>query len=58
MLHPLPVKRLGGVGQATEQRLHRSGVRTIGDLARVPLDDLIDWFGTAHGQGLFRLARA
>ncbi|GAA4600380.1 DNA polymerase IV [Actinoplanes octamycinicus] len=58
VLHPLPVKRLGGVGPATEQRLHRSGVRTVGDLARVPLDDLIDWFGTAHGHGLFRLARA
>ncbi|GGR32881.1 DNA polymerase IV [Actinoplanes ianthinogenes] len=58
VLHPLPVKRLGGVGPATEQRLHRSGVRTVGDLARVPLDDLVDWFGTAHGQGLYRLARA
>jgi DNA polymerase-4 len=58
VLHPLPVKRLGGVGPATEQRLHRSGVRTVGDLARVPLDDLVDWFGTSHGTGLFRLARA
>ncbi|WIM98326.1 DNA polymerase IV [Actinoplanes oblitus] len=58
VLHPLPVSRLGGVGPATEQRLRRSGVRTVGDLARVPLDDLVDWFGTAHGQGLFRLARA
>ncbi|GLY07401.1 MULTISPECIES: DNA polymerase IV [Actinoplanes] len=58
VLHPLPVKSLGGVGPATEQRLHRSGVRTVGDLSRVPLDDLVDWFGTAHGGGLFRLARA
>ncbi|WP_308285400.1 DNA polymerase IV [Actinoplanes hulinensis] len=56
-LHPLPVNRLGGVGPATEQRLHRSGVRTIGDLATVALDDLVDWFGTAHGTGLHRLAR-
>ncbi|GIE31607.1 hypothetical protein Ait01nite_046520 [Actinoplanes italicus] len=58
VLHPLPVRRLGGVGPATEQRLHRAGVRTVGHLAAVPLDDLIDWFGTAHGHGLFRLARA
>ncbi|GAA0426460.1 hypothetical protein Aca07nite_31910 [Actinoplanes capillaceus] len=56
-LHPLPVNRLGGVGPATEQRLHRSGVRTVGDLATVALDDLVDWFGTAHGTGLYRLAR-
>ncbi|GGN75693.1 hypothetical protein GCM10010112_47170 [Actinoplanes lobatus] len=56
-LHPLPVNRLGGVGPATEQRLHRSGVRTIGDLATVALDDLVDWFGNAHGTGLYRLAR-
>ena len=58
VLHPLPVRRLGGVGPATEQRLHRSGVRTVGDLAARPLDDLVDWFGTAHGHGLYRLARA
>ncbi|GIF12130.1 DNA polymerase IV [Actinoplanes teichomyceticus] len=58
VLHPLPVSRLGGVGPATEQRLHRSGVRTVGDLAAVPLELLVDWFGTAHGTGLYRLARA
>ncbi|MEU8242021.1 DNA polymerase IV [Actinoplanes missouriensis] len=58
VLHPLPVGALGGVGPATEQRLHRSGVRSVGDLARIPLDDLVDWFGVAHGNGLFRLARA
>ncbi|BEL08788.1 hypothetical protein Q0Z83_069790 [Actinoplanes sichuanensis] len=58
VLHPLPVRRLGGVGPATEQRLHRSGIRTVGDLAAAALEDLVDWFGTAHGHGLFRLARA
>ncbi|BAL86941.1 putative DNA polymerase IV [Actinoplanes missouriensis 431] len=58
VLHPLPVGALGGVGPATEQRLHRAGVRSVGDLARIPLDDLVDWFGVAHGNGLFRLARA
>jgi DNA polymerase IV len=58
VLHPLPVTRLPGVGPATDERLRRSGVRTIGDLARVPLPDLLDWFGQAHGAGLYRLARA
>lgn len=57
-LHPLPVSKLGGVGPATEQRLHRSGVRTVGDLSAIDLEHLVDWFGQAHGAGLFRLARA
>jgi DNA polymerase IV len=58
LLHPLPVTRLPGVGPATAERLRRAGRHTIGDLARVPLPDLIDWFGQAHGAGLYRLARA
>lgn len=58
VLHPLPVNRLPGVGPATEQRLHRAGIRTIGELAAAPLADVIDWFGQAHGAGLYRLARA
>ncbi|MET0415228.1 MAG: DNA polymerase IV [Actinoplanes sp.] len=58
LLHPLPVTRLPGVGPATAERLRRAGRHTIGDLARVPLPELIDWFGQAHGAGLYRLARA
>src|SRR4051794_26344394 len=58
LLHPLPVTRLPGVGPATAERLRRSGVHTIGDLTRVSLPDLLDWFGQAHGAGLYRLARA
>jgi DNA polymerase-4 len=58
VLHPLAVGALGGVGPATEQRLHRAGVRTVGALAAVAREDLVDWFGVAHGNGLFRLARA
>jgi DNA polymerase-4 len=58
LLHPLPVTRLPGVGPATADRLRRAGRHTIGDLALVPLPELIDWFGQAHGAGLYRLARA
>lgn len=58
LLHPLPVTRLPGVGPATAERLRRARVHTIGDLARVPLPELVDWFGQAHGAGLYRLARA
>ncbi|PRY25831.1 DNA polymerase IV [Pseudosporangium ferrugineum] len=58
LLAPLPVTRLPGVGPATAERLRRAGVGTVGDLARVPLPELLDWFGHAHGTGLHRLARA
>ena len=58
VLHPLPVSRLPGVGPTTEERLRRAQVHTIGQLAAVPLPDLIEWFGQAHGAGLYRLARA
>lgn len=58
VLHPLPVGRLPGVGPATGERLRRAGVHTVGDLAGVPLPDLLEWFGQAHGAGLYRLARA
>ncbi|TDO42405.1 DNA polymerase-4 [Paractinoplanes brasiliensis] len=58
LLHPLPVTRLPGVGPATMERLRRAGVHTIGDLAGVPLPELVERLGQAHGTGLYRLARA
>jgi len=58
VLHPLPVSRLPGVGPTTQERLRRAQVHTVGQLAAVALPDLIEWFGQAHGAGLYRLARA
>jgi DNA polymerase-4 len=58
VLHPLPVRALGGVGPATAQRLAQIGVKTIGDLHRLSLVDLTSLVGQAHGAGLYRLARA
>lgn len=58
VLHPLAVGVLPGVGPATRERLRRAGVHTVGDLAGVALPELLDWFGQAHGAGLYRLARA
>ncbi|GAA0735659.1 DNA polymerase IV [Dactylosporangium roseum] len=57
-MYPLPVTTLPGVGPATAERLRRSGVHTVADLAAVGPADLLDWFGQAHGTALFRLARA
>jgi DNA polymerase IV len=37
-LKPLPVRSLHGVGKATEENLHRAGIRTVGDLQDHPGD--------------------
>jgi DNA polymerase-4 len=44
-LDPLPITRLWGVGEKTAEALRDFGVRTIGDLARLPADGLKGRFG-------------
>ncbi len=55
-LDPLAVRDLPGVGPATERRLERMGVETVGELRAVPLDRLERGFGR-HGATLYRYAR-
>ncbi|WP_327103328.1 DNA polymerase IV [Nonomuraea glycinis] len=55
-LHPLPVSALWGVGERTEQSLVRLGIRTVGDLARVPSGTLQRELGQAVGGHLAALA--
>jgi DNA polymerase-4 len=55
-LHPLPVSALWGVGERTEQSLVRLGIRTVGDLARVPPSTLQRELGQAAGGHLAALA--
>jgi DNA polymerase IV len=54
-LAPLPVEKLWGVGHVTRETLEGLGVRTIGDLGRVPAARLERRFGAA-GLLLHRLA--
>ena len=55
-LHPLPVRSLWGVGEATHAALERLGVRTVGDLAEVPTASLKRHLGDAAGSHLHELA--
>ncbi len=52
---PLPIERLWGVGASTRRVLADFGVRTIGDLAELPVDALLRRLGS-HGPEL--IARA
>jgi DNA polymerase-4 len=56
-LAPLPIEKLWGVGAKTEARLRELGVRTIGDLRRLPADALERWFGES-GLHMHALAHA
>lgn len=55
-LHPQPVSALWGVGDKTEERLHRLGLRTIGDIAATPEQTLCRVLGEASGKHLAALA--
>src|ERR1019366_1554829 len=54
-LPPLPVERLWGVGRVTLARMHQSGIKTVGDLARRDPAELKSLFG-AMGPHLHELA--
>jgi len=55
-LHPLDVGELFGVGPRTRARLHRLGLVTVGDVARMPRPTLQLLVGRALGAQLHRLA--
>jgi DNA polymerase-4 len=45
-----------GIGPRTTERLLRGGIKTLGELRRVPVQQLIDAFGPGTGPYLLRLA--
>ncbi len=56
-LAPMPIRRLPGVGPATQERLHRHGLHTVGEVAAAPRSDLIDILGQAHGLSVHQHAQ-
>ncbi|MBW7957686.1 MAG: DNA polymerase IV [Deltaproteobacteria bacterium] len=56
-LRDLPVRRLFGVGPATEKRLKDLGIETVGELARAPVRHLERNFGPERGKTLNEHAR-
>ena len=56
-LLPLPVERLWGVGTVTAEKLHRLGIRTVGQLAELEVTTAERLLGRATGAHLHALAR-
>ncbi len=57
LLESLPVRRLWGIGPVAEEKLHRLGVETIGQLAALSDAEAADILGATVGPALHRLAR-
>ncbi|HEY7906576.1 MAG TPA: DNA polymerase IV [Wenzhouxiangella sp.] len=51
VLNPLPIRRLPGIGPRTEQKLHASGILTIGQIRQAELDLL----ESVLGDGAFEI---
>lgn len=56
-LHPLPVRRLWGVGAITDEKLRAQGVETVADVAELSESALCAMVGRAMGRQLFALSR-
>nr|WP_278184942.1 DNA polymerase IV [Mycobacterium talmoniae] len=57
LLDGLPVRRLWGIGPVAEEKLHRLGIETIGELAALADSEVASILGATIGPALHRLAR-
>jgi DNA polymerase-4 len=56
-LHPLPVRRLWGVGPKTADKLHSHGIDTVAQVAELSESMLASMVGPAMGRQLYCLSR-
>jgi DNA polymerase IV len=56
-LHPLPVRRLWGVGAVTADKLRVHGIETVADVAELSESTLASMVGGAMGRQLYALSR-
>ncbi|OBK40592.1 DNA polymerase IV [Mycobacterium sp. 1245111.1] len=56
-LHPLPVRRLWGVGAVTADKLRSHGIETVADVAELGEPMLASMVGAAMGRQLYALSR-
>src|SRR4030042_4957036 len=54
---PLSVRKLWGVGPKTEAYLKEMGIKTIGELAALSLERLVEEFGQSYGNYLYEASR-
>ncbi|KAA1250590.1 DNA polymerase IV [Mycobacterium simiae] len=57
LLNGLPVRRLWGIGPVAEEKLHRLGIETVGQLAALTDVEVANILGSTIGPALHRLAR-
>lgn len=57
LVWPLHVRKLWGVGPKTEMHLKGIGIKTIGELAAVPIERLKEQFGNSYGNYLYEASR-
>jgi DNA polymerase-4 len=56
-LHPLPVRRLWGVGGVTADKLRNYGITTVAEVAELSESTLASLLGAAMGRQLYALSR-
>ncbi len=57
LIWPLSVRKLWGVGPKTEAYLKNIGINTIGELAAMSLEKLIEHFGASYGNYLYEASK-
>jgi len=56
-LWPMPIRKLYGIGPKTEEHLKAMNIETIGQLAALPVETLVQRFGPSYGHYLYEAAR-